>query len=173
VNLNFQNYQYKLANVQFSSRSLEQPIYYGISFGSYFRLKNRQIRISLEFIHDKSYIREKELVKVKESNNPVFLKGNSYQFNQFLDSFSMSHGFNFLLLKLNFPVFSPEVWNKPFNLILGLGAGLLIPHVESKKQEQSVEKYQIKGPAFMPELLAEWQLFNYVHLLMGIKFSGA
>jgi hypothetical protein len=84
----------------------------------------------------------------------------------------MSHGFNYLLLKLNVPVFSPKVWNRSFNLNLGLGAGLLIPHVESKKQSQSMEKYQLKGPALMSELLAEWQLYKYVHLLSGIKFSG-
>lgn len=171
-NLSLDGYQYEINDVHFSSRSLEFPLYYGISGGSFVTLGQLRFRVGLEFLHDKIYARETRDVGIRRSTNPDYIPGNKYPFEKFLNQFSMSHGYNFLLIKLALTVFEARIAGKPLFVNAGIGVGPLVPHVESRKGTRILENYQWRGPAGMLELSGEWYVKQHLQFLAGFKLTA-
>jgi hypothetical protein len=172
MKLNVNDNFYEIRDVRFSSQSLKFPLYYGISIGSSVS-KKLPFHLSLEFIHDKVYVREQNPVQIRKSTNPDLPAGSKQQFKYILNEFSMSHGFNYLLFKLAYPLKSVHIWQKKFTIYLGLAAGGILPHVESKHERQQREKYEFHIPSGMLELLSEYSFYKNWFLLIALKYTIA
>jgi hypothetical protein len=172
MSMTFSEYSYKINNVHFSSQSFRKPIYYGISAGWAFDTKKVPIQISLEFFHDKIYVIEHQPVQIKESNDPNLQVERTYPFEQLLNKFSMSHGFNFLLLKISYPILKTNLLKKELNINLGIAGGGLIPHVESQHHHNKKEQYEFHLPAGKIELIGKWSILENFSIVAGFKITG-
>jgi len=130
VKINYSEYFYHLDDVTFFSESFVSPQYYGFQVSFMVDRENLPLRVGLEFIHDKAYVYRDAAVMLTASNDPARQTGQKYPFNRFLDDFAMSHGFNYLLLKIGYPVWEILVWKHELRIFTSLGAGLVYPTPE-------------------------------------------
>ncbi len=160
MDLSLRGNQYQISRVGFESRSLQFPLYYGGSVGINTRIKNLRLRVGVEFLHDKMYARSGRRVRINSSDDPNLPPGESLPFSAFFDSFSISHGLNYLLLTASIPILENPVGIHRLKLFSGLGTGVIIPHVESQRGEQRRGQYELHAPALM------------LHLEMEYRFTG-
>lgn len=173
MQLALNNYDYEIQDVQFSSRSFQQPWFYGFAAGIRIREGSFPIYLKAEFIHDKIYVRKHHLVEIVRSTNPEFVPGQKYPFREILQNFSMSHGYNFLLFQLSMRVVESRVSNRPFWVQTGVGGGFLVPHVESENSEGKTEKYQWLGPAGTVSLDVNWSIYRNWAWMAALRFNLA
>ncbi len=162
---------YRLSQINPLSHSLEFPLYYGFSMGQWLRILKRPVLLQLEFLHDKLYLPRNQTVKVEESTVPDLPPGKTVPFGFFLNHFSMTHGYNFLLLKIGIPL--KRFSFSQLNCFVALGGGGTIPHVESQQGNQKLEQYEVHGPAAVADLQFSWQLNGLLALLATTKLTFA
>ena len=172
MKLNLNGEYYEISNVRFSSQSLRLPIYYGISAGISVS-KKFPLCLSIEFIHDKAYVRESKAVQITKSTDPDRPAGHTMHFSDIMNKFSMSHGFNFILIKISYPLKSGSIWNNKYAIYMGLAAGGMLPHVESKNDNQTREKYEFHKLSGMVDLYSEYTFYKNMFLVTGIKYTYA
>lgn len=171
MDLSLQNNHYQISRVAFESRSLQFPLYYGVQAGIHTRIKNHWLRMGIEFLHDKIYARPEKPVALKTSDDPRKPPGRSYPFSDFLDSFSISHGLNYVLLTVSFPFLENPGGIQHLSLFSGLGVGVMIPHVESQWGEVRREQYEFHAPALMLHLNMEYRLTGRMIIFLGGKWG--
>jgi len=171
MRLSQDHHQYQISRVSFYSRSLHFPLYYGMFVGVHIRIKKQRLRMGVEFLHDKIYARTKKSVALRTSDDPRKPSGRSYPFSDFLNSFSISHGLNYLLLTVSLPFFENPGGRKHLNLFSGLGIGVMIPHVESQRGKQRREQYEFHAPALMLHLKMEYRLTGQMVIFLGGKWG--
>jgi hypothetical protein len=129
-----------LHNVGFRGRSLDSPFYYGLRVSRPARIAGHSVESELEFVHAKAYANETEVVEVSGQWDGQSVLGRK-PFRQYIQSFSLSHGLNFLFGNL----FCPVLERGGFRAGLRLGVGISIPHVESQVEGRWVQRYQASG----------------------------
>jgi len=85
----------------------------------------------------------------------------------------MSHGFNHLLITLAYPIKVGHIWQNKYIVYIGLAAGGILPHVESKYGEQQREKYELHIPSGMLDLSSEYSFYKNWLILIAVKYSFA
>ncbi len=163
--LQLREFHYTVEDVHFASRSFEFPLYYGISIGK----ENAISRFAIELIHDKAFVRSHRFVRVRESNHALIPPGTRVPFEVLLSRFSVSHGCNFVLLKYAHRFFQ---WGKRFSGYSGIGAGVLISHVESQHLQEKKAQYEMHFPAGMVDGIFQWKMAEPMSLVGGWKITG-
>lgn len=164
--LQFGKYHYKIKDVHFSSRSFEFPLYYGISIGK----ETATSRFGIELVHDKAFVQTHRFVRVRLSENPLIPSGTRLPFEAFLSRLSISHGCNFLVFKYAHRFFN---WKKGFSGHGGIGAGVLIPHIESRDSQEEKAQYEIHFPAGLMDWVFQWKMTKMVSFISGWKITTA
>jgi hypothetical protein len=125
--------------MRFESRSSESPIYYGYRIGHRVR-GTRWLFVEAEVIHGKVYPREPAATMGMGT-----LRGMSVSrvaFDAVVQDFNLSHGLNFILINaLARHLFA----NRRVTATARLGAGPVLPHVESLVDGDRREDYQWAG----------------------------
>jgi lipid A oxidase len=130
--------------VNWSERSLERPYYWGMRIG-YWRRSARSWGVALDLTHAKVYADLDEDVAVRGERLGVSVDTVERLGDTFID-LSMSHGLNLLtvngLYRWDPAGGIATVRLRPY---VGLGAGIVIPHVEVKTATTRNDAYQIAG----------------------------
>jgi len=160
--------------VSYEGRDFQSPQYYGVRL-SYFLSEHPHWGFGLEFIHAKIYLDTSETVHVSGSRAgaPV---NDSERVADTINSFSISHGLNFLTADLIYRWFPAERGASVagrFQPYAGLGVGALIPHVESDIGGVKAEEYQWRGPGVQPFLGTNFDVTRHWSLFVEYKFSYA
>src|SRR5207249_4959650 len=98
----------------------------------------------VEFFHAKLYLNGGDIVRVTGSRAGLSVNA-SERVGSTIDSFSISHGLNFLTADVIYRWFLAERGKGlagRFQPYIGAGIGAVIPHVESEIGGVSYEKYQ-------------------------------
>jgi len=160
--------------VSYEGRDFQSPQYYGVRL-SYFLSEHPHWGFGLEFIHAKIYLDRSETVQVSGSRAgaPV---NDSERVADTINSFSISHGLNFLTADLIYRWFPAERGASVagrFQPYAGLGVGALIPHVESDIGGVKAEEYQWRGPGVQAFLGTNFDVTRHWSLFVEYKFSYA
>ena len=171
IDLSLENQYYHLSGIHPLSHSLELPLYYGFSLGQWLRIPNHPILLQLEFLHDKFFIPGEQTVRVTGSPGENSLTRGNIPFSHFFERFSMTHGYNFLLLKIGLPL--PWLSFSHLSALISLGGGFTVPHVESQREGQKQEQYELHGPAAGADLQFSWQVSRHWAFLLATKLTFA
>ncbi len=169
--LNFTNIRFN--NVKFEDESFKPPIYYAVNLGYY--IPNTILGFELEFIHSKVYAQTDKVVNTNGYWRNEYINGEVI-LGDYIQSFSISHGLNFLFLNI---LFQHNLLRRDNNnsqqkqklrLINKLGLGFLIPHMESEKE---ISKYETNGPSLHLSLCIKYNLYKIIFLNGEYKFTIA
>jgi len=163
------------ADVEFSDKSFEFPLYYGVRVG-YFPPSVPFIGVELEFLHFKIYSDPEQIVKLVGERNGAPIDQTA-RLGNIVQEFSISHGANWLTVNIagRYGLFHDE--NNPqgpasgIQLIGRIGIGPFIPHVESTIDSVHQEQYEINNPVFQLAFGGEVHLWWKIKLLLEYKFS--
>jgi hypothetical protein len=136
------------SRVPLDSRSLSSPPYYGYRL-AWFPARGGAAGIEAELIHLKVFARTATM-------EPL------------VDRFSISHGLN--LLVANF------VWRQPgdarrLRLVARAGAGVAIPHAESRVGGVDQEQYEFSSAAFQAAAGPEFRLAEHARAFVEYKLT--
>jgi lipid A oxidase len=160
--------------VSYQGKDFETPPYYGARL-SYFLSRESHWGFGLEFFHAKLFLNAGETVHVTGIRGGVPVDGNE-PVNATIDAFSISHGLNFLTADAIYRWFLGERGKEflgRFQPYVGLGAGAVIPHVESSVGGVSFQEYQWHGPGVQAFVGMNFDLTRYLSLFFEYKFSYA
>jgi len=136
-----------MRDVTFDSRSFESPPYYGYRV-RWMPFTGAQLALEAELVHLKVYARAAALAP------PV-------------ERFSISHGLNLLLGNL--------VWRTPLHRRVWLaargGAGVAVPHGESRVAGIDEEQYEISSLALQAAAGPEFAVSRHVRALVEYKLT--
>ncbi len=136
----------RFRDLQYRSRSFDNPIYYGVRGGYFF---SRHFGIDAELIHVKAYARTLQAADASGVIEGRPVSGRILPATV-LDSFSMSHGVNYLFVSFaarhDF-MRPPGRERGPITVFGRVGGGQSIPHAESAFRGVKVEHYELGGVA--------------------------
>ena len=157
-------------NVEWADESFTGSPYGGYRLGYWFDRKPNW-GLSVEWIHAKMVADLAGTVSVTGTRNGPEVLGNTFQNLEF------SHGHNIITLNLQHRWFLTEPEEKSFwsriEPYAGIGAGVVIPHLEVTTTASKTEEYQMTGPACQGFAGFEVRLFKYASLYMEGKLSYA
>jgi hypothetical protein len=131
------------ASIDYAGRSFSPPVYYGYRL-TYFLPRAPWIGLEGEFIHLKTYARTGNSTRASGR-----LQGEPYDrtgpVREILESFSMSHGLNFVLANVVFRRTMREPAGAAGHLAVAgrVGMGPTVPHPESRIGGVSHEGYEL------------------------------
>jgi hypothetical protein len=137
----------RFAGVHFDSKSFASPPYYG--YRVLWTPRDADVGIEAELIHLKVYARPGSLAPLVER-------------------FSISHGLNLLLGNV---VWRPRLG--PIRLAARAGAGVAVPHGESRVDGVDQEQYEIASAALQGALGPEIALSRHIHVFGEYKVTTA
>lgn len=134
----------RCGDVSWESRSLDQPLYYGLRAG-YVSRSRRWLAVEAELIHLKAYARAEREVSVSGTWHSAPVAGRQ-QLGDFVPQFALSHGANFLLLNgvVRLPWGAAQRWPR-WDVALRCGAGPTLLHPESTVEGAHRERYEWGG----------------------------
>ena len=163
-------------DVSYKSRNFESPPYYGGRL-AYFLPEHTHWGVGLEFIHAKMYLDENDGAHVTgiRDGAPV---NDRERVGDTIQSFSISHGLNFLTADVIYRRFLGEPGVKLLGHLepyVGAGVGAVIAHVESTVGGVSYQGSQWHGPGVQGfvginfDVARHWSIFleyklSYAHL---------
>lgn len=131
-------------DVGWSERPLERPYYWGVRMGHWQR-DGRGWGVALDLTHDKVYGDLDASVGVEGTRLGIPVDTVERLGDTFID-LSMSHGLNQLtfngMYRWQVPGRAPMTRLRPY---VGVGAGLVIPHVEVRTATTRNDAYQLAG----------------------------
>jgi hypothetical protein len=150
----------------FESRSSESPIYYGYRVGH--RLPGPEwLFVEGELIHGKLYPRD-----AQATSGAGTLRGISVSnvpFESVVQDFNLSHGLNFILIN----ALARRAFTSRVALTARLGAGPMLPHVESVVEGVRREDYQWAGIGVQVSGGAELTLWRRLAVTAEYKWTRA
>jgi hypothetical protein len=133
--------------VPLASRSFSSPPYYGYRFG-WFSKRDARAGIEAELIHLKVYA-------PAGSMGPL------------VERFSISHGLNLLLAN----VVMRQPAGRRVRLAARVGAGIAVPHAESRIGGIDQEQYEVTSPAFQASAGPEFALSRHSRAFAEYKLT--
>jgi len=156
----------RFRDVEFSSESLESPVYYGYRVGR--GLRGRFLFLEGEFIHAKAYARLDG-----EPTGTGTLRGQRVEgarIGDLVQHFAISHGLNFILV--NVVVRKPLAATR-VGLAARVGLGPMRPHGETEVDGRRVDGYQWAGVGAQVAGGLEVRLWRGLHGLLEYKLTSA
>lgn len=132
-----------LSPVHYEGKSFTGPLYYGGRIGCYFSAAPA-FGLEGEFIHAKAYAKTDMPVVAAGRRNGLAVSGQ-LPLRSILQSFSVSHGLNFLLVNA---VTRYPIARRTISLTARAGLGPALAHPESTVEGLRRERYQLSGLAF-------------------------
>ena len=159
-------------DVSYRTRDWDSPFYYGGRVAC-FLPEHTSWGFGLEFFHAKMYLNTEDVVQVTgtRAGAPV---NASERVGDTFESFSISHGLNFLTADVIyrwFPAERAKTFLGRFQPYVGGGIGVAIPHVESTVGGVHFEEYQFHGPAYQALGGLNFDLTRHFSLFAEYKFS--
>lgn len=134
--------------VQWETRSLRAPPYYGLRAAYFFERSGWGLAI--DFFHDKAYAASGSMAPA-------------------LSRLSFSHGLNHLMIDLDWRTRAGPV--QPY---VALGAGTLIPHVEAESGTTAVDEYQwFRGVSLKAAAGFQWRFAGPAGLFVEYRLTFA
>src|SRR5216117_3945507 len=162
-------------DVSFRGKDFESPIYYGARL-SYFLSDQSHWGFGVEFFHSKMYLNTSDSVSVTGTRAGVPVNATE-PLSKTFDSFSISHGLNFLTADAIYRWFPGERGKDflgRFQPYVGAGIGAVIPHVEVGLAGQPLfEQYEWRGPGVQGFLGTNFDLFKHLSIFAEYKFTYA
>jgi hypothetical protein len=149
--------------VSFRSASSEPPIYYGYRVARAIPAP-RWLFIEAEFIHAKLFARDDQNPRGLGLRNGV--AAADVPFSSVVQSFGMSHGFNFILVNA---VLRRPLRSGRLTLTGRGGAGPMRPHVETEVEGRRREGYQWAGVALQAGGGIELRVWRRISVLAEYK----
>jgi len=130
-----------LRDVRWKNESFRYPPYYGLRI-TYWRDKLPRAGFGLDFTHTKAVTDPQQRIKVSgdRGGTPV---DEIEPIEQTAQNLSFSHGLNFIMFNLYYR-WHPEADFRPH---AGIGAGILLPHVEGRIENSSSDEFRYGGTA--------------------------
>lgn len=166
----------RFSKIKFKDDSFKPPFYYDVSLGFY--IPKTILGFEVEFIHSKVYAQTDKVVNANGYWNGKYINGEVI-LGDYIQSFSISHGLNFLFLNILFQHNLLENDNNDLQqksklrLINKLGFGFLINHIENKIQDDEISKYETDGPALQFSSGIKYNLYKIIFLNGEYKFTVA
>lgn len=166
----------RFSKIKFKDESFKPPLYYDINIGFY--IPKTILGFEFEFIHSKVYAQTDKVVNANGYWNGEYINGEVI-LGDYIQSFSISHGLNFLFLNILLQHNLLENDNNDLQqksklkLINKLGFGFLINHIENKIQDDEISKYETNGPALQLGLELKYNLYKIIFLNGEYKFTLA
>ncbi len=160
----------RFRDIQYRARSFESPLYYGVRAGYFF---SRHFGADIELVHAKAYANTLQPVEATGTIGGAAVSGRIPPART-LDSFSLSHGLNFLLANFGARydfLTPPNRQRGPITIIGRAGAGPTIPHVEAAFQGVAIEEYQLGTLAIQLAGGFELQLWRNLNALVEYKYT--
>jgi opacity protein-like surface antigen len=161
-------------DVSYKGRDFESPQYYGGRL-SYFLPQQSHWGFGAEFFHMKMYLNAGDTVHVTGSRAGVPVN-DSERIDNTIQSFSISHGLNFLTLDAIYrwlPGHRDGDFLGRFQPYVGVGIGAVIPHVESTVGGVRHEEYQWHGPGVQGFGGLNFDLARHLSLFVEYKLTYA
>jgi lipid A oxidase len=161
-------------DVHFNSQNFRSPPYYGARI-AYFLGERSHLGFGVEFFHSKIYLDANSTVRVTGQRAGVAVNGSEPVRNT-IEDFANSHGLNFLTADVIYRWFLAEPGQGFFSRLqpyTGVGAGVLIPHVEATIGGVRQENYQITGPGAQGFGGLNFNITRHLLLFTEYKFSYA
>lgn len=155
-------------DLRFSSRSFDQPLYYGLR-GGYFLRGTPLLGIEAELIHLKVFADPQQQVRVTGLHRNVAIDAQ-LALREIVQQYSISHGVNLLLFNL---AARHRIGRTEDRVALTARAGLgpTLPHTESRIDGEAQEQYELGRPAWQASAGAEFRLWKGLNLLGEYKFT--
>ena len=164
----------RLDGVQWQAKPFSESPYGGYRLG-YWCDSAPNWGISAEWIHGKMYA-ENENVSVSGVRNGSTVSGTEPLGNTFSE-LSLTHGLNLYLLNLQYRWFLADQESDSFcrrlQPYVGVGAGIVRPHIELTSASQSVRDYVVAGPAAQGFLGMNFDVAKHVSLFAEYKLTYA
>lgn len=122
-------------DVSWEDESFRSPIYYGLRAAWFFD-SGPGWGIALDFTHIKVFLEEEEVVELSGS------RGGRERIGDTIAELGISHGLNVVTANVLYRGRWGPAW--PY---AGVGAGLVVAHVEASLDGRWVSEYQLDGPA--------------------------
>lgn len=161
-------------DVSFEGRDFSDPPYYGLR-ALWFPSENSHWGFGAEFFHSKLYAETDSVVRVSGRRDGSGVNDNE-RIDDTIQSFSLSHGLNFALGDI---VYRWQPGNRGEDFLghlqpyLGVGLGVVIPHVESTVNGRFHEEYQLHGPGVEGMAGLNVALTRHIGLMFEYKFTYA
>jgi hypothetical protein len=159
-------------DVSWESRSLDQPLYYGLRAG-YVSRQRRWLGLEAEFVHLKVYARPEDEVATRGTWHSAPVDGRQ-PLGDFVQEFAVSHGANFLLVNgvVRRPWRTAGGWPR-WDVALRCGAGPTLLHPESTVEGAHRERYEWGGLGLQFALGVEGRFANGLTVFAEGKWTHA
>jgi lipid A oxidase len=161
-------------DVSWKSRNFNSPPYYGARL-AYFVGERSHWGCGVEFFHAKMYLDTARTVQVSGTRAGAAVNAQE-AISGTIQDFNNSHGLNFLTADLIYRWFFAEPgqgFRSRIQPYTGIGAGVLIPHVEVAIGGVGQQGYQITGPGAQGFAGINWELARHCFVFTEYKFSYA
>jgi hypothetical protein len=157
-------------DVTFEARPLESPQYYGARLGYHL---GHGVAIEGEFLHIKVISRTARTVRVTGIDAGVPVDA-SIPMNTIVQHHAMTHGLNFWFANLAWRLaLPPRTSGRPLALVLRVGAGPVVPGVDSIVDYVSVQEYQFAGFGAQAAAGVDVPLYRWLSATVEYKITRA
>jgi lipid A oxidase len=159
----------RFRSVNYSGKSFQAPLYYGVRGGYFF---SGHWGVEAEFTHLKVFAIVNQPVHVSGMLNGKAIDA-VVPMDSLVQRFSISHGVNLLLVNiaLREQLFRDSNHLGRILLNIRLGAGATIPHPESEILGHVDEHYQTGSPVTQASVGAEFRIFRKLYWTGDYKYT--
>lgn len=165
------NTRVELEPIRYETRSLSPPFYYGWRAAYYFGTTSRW-GLEAEMIHLKAFAQTDVPVRASGALNGRSVDGTLIA-SQVVERFAMSHGLNFALANIVFrtPASRPDGSSRRLVVLVRLGAGPTVPHVEATVDDESHEGYQLGSIGIQAASGVELEIHRHMAIALEYKLT--
>lgn len=165
------NTHLKLGPIRYETRSLSPPLYYGWRATYYFG-STSQWGVEAEMIHLKAFAQTDVPVRASGALNGRSVDGTLIA-SQVVERFAMSHGLNFALANIVFrtPASRPDRSSRRLVVLVRLGAGPTVPHVEATVDDESHEGYQLGSIGVQAASGVDLEIHRHMAIALEYKLT--